>query len=226
MNTPAETAGTSFARWRRELRQRLVVAVGLAIIGVLGRTWRYRIRDDEGWRRLRAGRRPFLFVLWHGGLLPLTFWHRDEGITVLVSEHSDGEIIARVIEAWGYRTIRGSTTRGASRALLGLIRELEEGRVLAVTPDGPRGPARKFQPGALVAAQRAGVPLVAITLGVDRAWSFGSWDRFLVPKPFARVTIAYSPPTTVDGASSRDAMKETGRFEAIMQKAEDRTRDA
>lgn len=202
----------------------MVVGFGLGVVAVLGRTWRYRILDDGPWRRLRAEHRPFVFVLWHGGLLPLTFRHRGEGITVLVSEHSDGEIIARVIEAWGYRTIRGSTTRGASRALLGLIRELSDGHELAVTPDGPRGPARKFQAGALVAAQRADVPLVPITLAVDRAWNFGSWDRFLVPKPFARVTIAYGAPTAVGGSSSREAVMEAGRFEAIMQAAEDRAR--
>lgn len=207
---------------RGDWRLGLVVALGRVVLALLARTWRFRTRYAEEWQRLRAERKPFVFVLWHGGLLPLTYWHRGRDIAVLISEHRDGELIARLVHAWGYRTIRGSTTRGGGRALLEMIHELEAGSVVAVTPDGPRGPARQFQPGALVAAQRARVPIIPIAVRVDRAWRFTSWDVFLVPKPFARVTIAWGGPSTVRGATPREAEDETPRFEALMRATQER----
>ncbi len=203
-----------------EWQLRLLVPLGLALIWLIGLTWRYRTRNEDGWRRLRAAGRPFVFVLWHGTLLPLTYYHRGQGIVTLISEHRDGEIIARVVHAWGYRTIRGSTTRGGARALLAMIRELQQGSVVAVTPDGPRGPARVFQSGVLVAAQRAKVPIVPITLHADRAWHLRSWDGFTVPKPFARVTIGYGSPVMVHGDTPREAGEDARRFEQVMREAQ------
>ncbi len=211
-DVPAKATG---GMWRA-LRMWVSVDVGLLVMWALGRTWRYRTRNQEAWQRLRAEHRPFIFALWHQSILPLTYRHRDEGVTVLISEHRDGEIIARIVHAWGYRTIRGSTTRGAGRALLSMIRVLEGGAELAITPDGPRGPAFKFQPGALVAAHRAGVPIVPICMEVDRAWKFRSWDGFIIPKPFARVTIAYGEPTMAQGGTLREAALEAPRFETAM----------
>jgi lysophospholipid acyltransferase (LPLAT)-like uncharacterized protein len=149
-------------------------------------------------------------------MLPLLYLHRDEGISVLISEHRDGELIARVAVSLGFRTVRGSTSRGAARALAGMVRELEHGHDVAVTPDGPRGPARTFAPGALIAAQRAGAPVIAVGVSAKAAWRLRSWDRFVIPKPFGRVTVAYSKPITLDVASARAAADETARFEAIM----------
>ena len=93
-------------------------------------------------RERRAAKQPIIFSLWHGHLLPLLYHHRGEGVTVLISEHGDGEIIARIAERLGFRTVRGSTSRGAARALLGRRACVEQGGDLAITPDGPRGPAR------------------------------------------------------------------------------------
>lgn len=201
---------------------RLGVPVGLLFLRLLGLTWRIRAIGDDGWRRLRAAQRPWVFALWHGELLALAWAHRDQGIVVLVSEHRDGEVITRVLERLGCRMVRGSTTRGGGRALMGLIRELEGGHSIAVTPDGPRGPAHQFQPGALVAAQRAGAPVVAMAVHADRAWHLGSWDSFMIPKPFARVTIAYSDPTMVVEGSTRDAAADTPRFASLMHRTRER----
>lgn len=203
-------------RETRDWKLRLLVPLGLVVASVLARTWRYQTRNGEGWQRLRAAGKPFVFALWHGGLLPLAWWHRGRGVVVLISEHRDGEIIARVLGAWGYRTVRGSSTRGGARALLEMISELARGSMVAFTADGPRGPALTFQPGALVAAQRAGVPVVAMSVHVDRAWRLRSWDRFIVPKPFARVTIAWGDPMIVGGSTPREAASESARFEAAL----------
>ena len=87
----------------------------------------------------------FIFALWHGQLLPLLWHHREEGVLVLISEHRDGELVARTAQSLGYGLIRGSSTRGAERALISLVRELQAGHEVAITPDGPRGPARDFR---------------------------------------------------------------------------------
>jgi lysophospholipid acyltransferase (LPLAT)-like uncharacterized protein len=115
-----------------------------------------------------------------------------------------------------YRTIHGSSRRGAERALLSLAREVEGGAHVAVTPDGPRGPAESFAPGALIAAQRSGAPIVLLRAVADRAWRLRSWDRFMIPKPFARVTIYVSEPATVDATSLRAAAAEAPRFQELM----------
>lgn len=197
-------------------RVRILLPIGLLFVGLLARSWRIRERNAEGWRRLRAEKKPWIFALWHHSLLPVAYNHNNQGIAVLVSQHRDGELIARVLAAWGNSTVRGSTTRGGSRALLAMIRELEHGVTVALTPDGPRGPALAFQGGALIAAQRANVPIIPILMHADRAWRLKSWDRFSIPKFFARVTIAYGEPTMVGGATPREAAAESARFEAIM----------
>jgi lysophospholipid acyltransferase (LPLAT)-like uncharacterized protein len=149
-------------------------------------------------------------------MLALLWQHRGEGIAVLISEHGDGEIIARLAESLGFRTVRGSTSRGADRALLGMSRAVESGVDVAFTPDGPRGPAERFAPGALVVAQRTGAPVVTVRVGASRSWRLRSWDRFMIPKPFATVTIAYGDPVYVTAASLREAADEGSRFEALM----------
>ena len=208
---------------KRERRLRWIVRLGVPLVRLLGWTWRIRVVNRErGVERLRRERRPMVFALWHGDMLPLLYQHRGEGVTVLISEHRDGELIARVAESLGFRTVRGSTTRGASRALVGLARELRDGHDIAVTPDGPRGPARSFAPGALIAAQRAGAPVIAVGLAARRAWRLASWDRFVIPKPFSRVCIAYSDPVLLDVANPRAAAQETSRFQQLMHDVEQR----
>ncbi|HEV7993010.1 MAG TPA: DUF374 domain-containing protein [Gemmatimonadaceae bacterium] len=157
-----------------------------------------------------------LYTPWHGELLPLLWLHRSQGIALVISEHRDGEIIARIAETLGYTTVRGSSSRGGSRALIGLIRELESGRDAAVTPDGPRGPAHVFAPGAAIAAQRTGALVLPIRAKASRAWRLKSWDRFLVPKPFAVVEVVYGTPMTVEASSPREAAEQAPRLQLVL----------
>lgn len=196
--------------------QRLVVSCAPLVVRLLHWTWRVRITNANGWRALRERRAPFIFSLWHGQMLPLLLQHQREGIAILISEHRDGELIARIARRFGCRTVRGSTTRGGTRALLTIVRVLEEGNDVAITPDGPRGPVHTFAPGALIAAQRAQVPIVAIGVHTSRAWRLGSWDGFMIPKPFATITIAYSEPTFVNAPDARSAAAQTERFQRLM----------
>jgi len=198
------------------LQERLGLAVGGQLLRSIAHTWRFEIRNAAALESLRDQRRPFLFSLWHGQLLPLLWHHRRERIAVLISEHRDGELVARLARSLGYRLIRGSSTRGGERALLALVRDLRDGNEVAVTPDGPRGPAFSFAPGALIAAHRAGAPILPIAAHSESAWHLGSWDRFLIPKPFARVTVAYGDPVEVAASDARAAAEQSDRFQDLM----------
>jgi hypothetical protein len=222
-STSAESAARveERASRARERKLRWIVRLGVPLVRLLGGTWRIRLINNEtSVDAMRRERRPIVFALWHGDLLPLLYHHRNEGVSVLISEHRDGELIARTAESLGFRTVRGSTSRGASRALVGLARELAAGHDVAITPDGPRGPARSFAPGALIAAQRANAPVIAVGLWADSAWRLGTWDRFKIPRPFTRLRIAYSDPIMLDATSARAAVEETSRFEALMLQTE------
>lgn len=192
-----------------ERRISRIASAGVWLVRVLGATWRYRVVNDAAFRDSRARNEPVIFSFWHGQLLPLLHRHRREGVSVLISEHGDGEIIARVAESLGYRTVRGSTSRGAARALLGLVRELEEGHDLAITPDGPRGPAKSYAPGSLIVAQRSGRPIVPVAVSTSAAWHLKSWDRFTIPRPFARITVVYGDPIYVEAEDARGAADAT-----------------
>lgn len=180
-------------------------ALGPALLVGLCRTWRFREIDAEGKRmadRHRIG--PGIYALWHAQQLPLTLRHRNENVAVIISQSRDGELITRVVERIGYRAIRGSTTRGGSGALRELTRAGAEGHPLAITTDGPQGPARECKPGAVIAAARTGLPIIPTAAAAVRAWRFNSWDRFMVPKPGSIVYTTYGEPIVipadVDGA--------------------------
>lgn len=166
-------------------------------VRVLAGTWRVRTEHEDRWRPLYETGRPHVFLLWHEALLPLLWQHRRQGIVIVVSEARDGQYLADFAASLGYGAVRGSSTRRAARALLGAVRELQGGRAVAFTPDGPRGPRRELKPGVVAAAQRGGAVIVPLHAEADRAWRLHSWDRFMIPKPGARVRIIYGRPFTV-----------------------------
>ena len=182
--------------------------VGHALTGALFSTVRFRAEGEESFLRFRREGRPVIFLLWHSDLLPLVQRHRGTGVVALVSEHADGEYITRVIEWKGFGTVRGSSTRGGARGLRGLIRAARDGRDLTVTADGPRGPARVCKPGALLAARMSGLPLIPVAAAATAAWHIGSWDRFMVPRPFSTVAVAYGKPHLVARDAERSQLDE------------------
>jgi len=129
--------------------------------------------------------------------LPLLWQHRHQGIAIVVSEAREGKYLADFATSLGYRALYGSSTRGGTRALLGAVRELRAGRAVAFTPDGPRGPRRELKPGVIAAAQRGGAFIVPLHAESGRAWRLNSWDRLMIPKPFAPVWISYGHPFQV-----------------------------
>lgn len=173
-------------------------------------TTRYRIEDGDLYDRAAAAG-PVLFSVWHGRLLPLTYHHRGKRIAALISQSRDGEYIARLVQGWGYRPVRGSSSRGGGEALRRMVKLARDGWSLAITPDGPRGPRRRLQPGVITAAQLTGLPIVPVSAGADRAWWPGSWDRFCVPKPFARVRVRYGTPRHVPRDADDEELRRHAR---------------
>lgn len=196
---------------KREIQYALGGALGYATLTGLLSTIRYRRTGHEHRAQFMAAGQPIVYVLWHGRLLPLAHYHRGEGMGTLISRSGDGEYIARVVRRWGYVPVRGSSSRGGRESLLQLVAQVKEGRSVAITPDGPRGPKQKMKTGSLVIAQRTGAPVIPVAAAADRAWWFESWDRFLVPKPFARVDITYGEPIWVPSDAEADEIDAIAR---------------
>jgi lysophospholipid acyltransferase (LPLAT)-like uncharacterized protein len=180
-----------------DLRALTISGLGAPVLGALMRTARFSLTGEEVCAAVHDAGKPIIFALWHGRLLPLTWYHRHRGVATLISASRDGEYIARVVQRWGYTVVRGSSSRGGGKALREMVKLARSGQDLALTPDGPRGPREEVKPGVILAAQLSGGTLLPVSAGSDRAWWFEGWDRFLVPRPFARIRIAYGTPVHV-----------------------------
>ncbi|RMH05003.1 MAG: DUF374 domain-containing protein [Planctomycetota bacterium] len=191
------------------LRKRILRRVSAALAGGLGpwflralsATWRVRRVGAE--ETIESGR-PLTYGLWHESIPAGVALHRRYGLTVMISSHHDGELITRIVERLGFRTARGSSTRGGSRALREMLAASRHSNGLVLTPDGPRGPAHSIAPGVFFVAGATGRPLVATGFAASRAWRARSWDRMMLPKPFARVVVAYAEPIPVSRAAARE----------------------
>ncbi len=173
--------------------------VGQWIVRALAGTWRVDVLGEDHVTAARAASSAVLFAVWHEQLL-IPLWHRRrQPITLLVSAHGDGRLLARAAQRWGYGVVYGSSTRGGGAGLRRLIRVLRSGGDGAVTPDGPRGPARVAKAGVFAAARRAGAHIIPVAAVATSVWRAHSWDRFMVPRPFSRVRVVYGAPLAVTG---------------------------
>lgn len=142
-----------------------------------------------------------------GGKVVYSTWHQRMSyhfhhfgyrhLTTMISNSRDGEYAARVAKWLGFRNVRGSSTHKASTALIKMTRKVIQGEPSGIVADGPLGPARKAKAGALFIARNAEAPLIPVVWGADRCWILNTWDRYLIPKPFARVVICYAEPMWV-----------------------------
>ncbi len=198
--------------WRSSPFKRVQVAtiagLGYPLINALGHTLRWRV---EGLQHLEAilasGRQPVM-AFWHGRILPATFYFRRRGIVVITSENFDGEWIARIIERFGYGTARGSTSRGGKKAMLQLVRDMKAGRAAGFTLDGPRGPARVAQGGAVWLASATGNPVLPFHLEASSHWSLRSWDRTQIPKPFSTIALVVGEPLEIPSDASGETLEQ------------------
>ena len=223
MSSTAATAELSESfTWRQRLALALITAAGWLLVRLIGPTLRYTISIEDGgpdseWTC------PAVFVFWHRCVIPALYWYRGKHIAVMTSSSFDGEYIARIIEKFSYRAVRGSSTRGGVRALLGMHTEIERGHAVAFTIDGPRGPRYVAKPGPVLLARNVKLPVIAFHSAVERAWVLDSWDRFIIPKPFSRVVLRVSRVVSVPPQADAAALE---CFHAEMQSALDRARQA
>jgi lysophospholipid acyltransferase (LPLAT)-like uncharacterized protein len=196
------------ASWWRRMQVWLIAGAGYWAMSAVGATLRWRVEGLEHYdAAVRAGRQPIL-GFWHGRILPATVYFRDRGIVVMTSRNFDGEWIARIIERFGYGTARGSSSRGGPQALREMGRSLRAGAPVGFTLDGPRGPAREAQPGALWLSGATGHPVLPFHLEASRAWTARSWDGTQVPKPFSTVALTIGEPLTVPAGADEQAIAE------------------
>jgi len=195
--------------WTKRSQVAIISAVGYPILASLGATYRFTVDGAEHLEAANALGHP-IHAFWHGRILPGTIFFKRRGIVVITSENFDGEWIARIITRFGYGTARGSSSRGARRALLQMVRDVKH-RAVAFTLDGPRGPARVAQPGAVWLAKVTGNPIIPFHFESDRCWTLDSWDRAQIPKPFATVAVAFAPPLRVAADADEQTLAAANR---------------
>ncbi len=185
-----------------------IVAVGYPLVAAIGRTWSWRVEGMEHFEEASTHGSQPVMAFWHGRILPATYYFRHRGIVVMISRNFDGEWIARLITRFGYGTARGSTTRGGLKALLQMKRDMERGLPAGFAVDGPRGPARVVQPGAVWLAKATGNPVVPFHFEARSSWTLGTWDRTAIPKPFTRVALVIGSLVHVAPDADATAMEE------------------
>ena len=181
-------------------------------VGFVYATSRWQTQGREGAAALLRAGRPFIVAFWHGRLMMApTAWREDTAMHVMISRHRDGEKVARAARHLGIATVRGSRTRGGAAALRASLRVLKEGGCLSITPDGPRGPRMRVQPGIITLARLAGAPIVPMTCAVSRRLLADSWDRFVIALPFSKGACLWGAPLYV-AADADEAARETARL--------------
>lgn len=196
--------------------------LGPTLVRALGSTWRIELEGDR-FPDPRPGALTCIYCFWHQDLLMPLYIFRRTRVTVMTSQHRDGQISKAVMESLGFETVSGSSTRGGAAALRAFLRLSKSKRQMCIPPDGPRGPARVAKHGAVYLSSRAGVPIIPAAAVATRAWRLGSWDRMIVPKPFSRVVMRLGPSILVPRDANDDALRAWARH---LGDALDATRDA
>ena len=204
----------------------LIAAAAYPTIAALCRTISWTIEGAHHYDEALKSGRPPIIAFWHGRILPATWYFRNRGIVALTSANFDGQWIARIIEHLGNRTIAGSSSRGGARALLELRREVERGHPVAFALDGPRGPARVAQPGAVWLAAETGSPILPFHAEASRFWTANSWDKTQVPKPFSRVAVAIGNALKMTDSSEPGIAAGCAQLEGVLRATERQVTEA
>jgi len=195
--------------------RQLFPRAGLLLVKLISRTYRYRLVDTHYERDALDTRGTVVYASWHQRFFPgITFFASRKPIAIMISQSRDGEMIARVVDILGWRSVRGSSTRGGVHALKELRSLTSQGYRVGHIVDGPQGPFGVIKPGLLTIAQFSGAPILPVIASAQRRWIFNSWDRFMVPKPFSKIIVRFTPPIDVPRRLDPDA------FEALRQDVE------
>lgn len=200
---------------RRTVGGWFLPVLGPGLLDRLSRSWTVERSGEEHLQRAAASG-AYLMAMWHGRMLVGLSPHRDRDYCVLVSPSDDGTLMTQMLTRNGYRIIRGSSNQRSEPALRDMLAHLDEaGGALVITPDGPRGPRHAMNAGLAWIARVSGYPIVPCGFVCDRAWRLSSWDRCTVPKPRARVVLAYGEPVRVENESDEAAATELVRERMI-----------
>lgn len=154
---------------------------------------------------------PFIMACWHGELLMIPYaykrYRNPPHVKLIISEHFDGNLIAKTLGFFGFEAIRGSSTRGGVKALISAIKELKSGYDLGITPDGPKGPRHEVADGIVVMAQKAGVKITLVEIKPTKFWQLKSWDKFVIPKPFGEIHYYISEMIDISKMDMQSAKK-------------------
>ena len=190
----------------QQLALRLIPPVGALLIRLIYHTSRKRFHLPK-----TVPEEPVVFAFWHGDLLMMPYlYYRFRNVphaNVLISDHFDGRIIARIMRHFRLGTIHGSTNRNAAKVLIAAMRSLKEGYDIGITPDGPRGPRHEVADGIVVMAQKTGAKVIVYSCVPSRCWRLKSWDRFVIPQPFCTMDFYASEPVDLGGLSLDEAKK-------------------
>jgi lysophospholipid acyltransferase (LPLAT)-like uncharacterized protein len=198
-----------FRRIRRRVGAVLIELLAPKLLRLMSWTWRIERTGAQGIELLHS-ERSFICTMWHGRMLTLMpiKMHCKRGIGVLVSPSEDGGLAKRALDQFGYKVVRGSLSKRGATAMREMHHLVESGGRLVITPDGPRGPRHSINSGAAWLSRATGAPILPVSVAMDRAWRFRSWDRMTIPKPFAKVSVHYGDPITI-GKDTPDDVLET-----------------
>ncbi len=192
----------------KEIKQNLLRNLGNiflhGIINVLCKTVKVNRINYTVIEKLLSENQNFVLAFWHGTMLVPWYFHRGQNFSALISQSKDGALLANSLIKWGYKVTRGSSHKGGKEALETLLENSTNNFSIAITPDGPTGPPREMKAGAVIAAQRSGIPLVLCGVACKNKYTFNSWDKFEVPKFFSKVIIKYSEPIFINENFGRD----------------------
>jgi len=213
---PETVSGARRFTLRQRIILRLIISAGYWFIRLIGPTLRICVSYEDGAQKT-LDERPRIASSWHSCLIPSTYIWRNMGIRVMSSNSYDGEYMGRIIHKFGFVAVKGSSSKNAVRALLGLRRALEEGWTVEFTLDGPRGPRRKVKPGPVALARSSGVPLTMFHVALENPWVLNTWDRLMIPKPFSRALVRFGKLISVPkNATDEDLERYTEELQSAL----------
>lgn len=196
------------------LLTKIAPAFGRLYLKFLHLTSKVEVRGAEHFNKIKSQFPGVIYAFWHGRLLYLGYYHqisplhKEENPTVLISQHGDGELVARMVEGFGINVVRGSTTRGGEAGMRALIRAVKKNGVVGITPDGPKGPFHSVHPGIIRLSLLTGFPILPLTYSWKRKKFLSSWDKFLLPLPFSKGIVTYGKPINIEGEKDVDKWSE------------------
>ncbi len=189
----------------------LISTLGYWAIRIIGNTLRWEVVGWENFSAIEAAQKKIIYAFWHGRIILATYFWRNRGIVVMISNHQDGEYIAAVIRRFGYASSRGSSTRGGRRALVEMLHKLQNNNHIGFALDGPRGPRYIAKPGAIWLASKSGNPLLPFSVSTKKKWILSSWDHFQIPLPFTQALMIIGRPLYVSAEASKEELDRAQR---------------